>query len=445
MAKYEGTLESVQQHRLPQWFDDAKFGLFIHWYPASVPAYAPLTEDLFAQTAKYGDVVAFTESPYAEWYVNSLAIEGSSVQKHHAEVYGNKPYDEFVDEFFVAAQEWDPDDWADVFAQSHAKYIVMGTRHIDGAIMWPTERHNPFKGPRYTSPRDLVGEACDAARSVGMRAGLYYCGGLDLTFQGLGYNGWLSMLMATPQSDEYKQYATAHYMELIDRYSPDLLWNDVGWPGGGAGALQLMADYYNINENGVVNDRFDMIGVVQGSAHCDYITPEYSSGLTAPGRKFEVCRGIGMSFGYNQLDDETTYASAAELIHLLINSVADGGNLLLNIGPKANGEIPDIQKQRLIEIGQWLEINGEAIFDSHKLEKNALTTSDGSVVRLTQGTDGATYAMILATAQDSFTISGLPLGVVELLGSHETVQRDGDVVILPAQRPQQPAVTLRIS
>ena len=166
MAKYEGTLESVQQHRLPQWFDDAKFGIFIHWYPASVPAYAPLTEDLFAQTAKYGDVVAFTESPYAEWYVNSLAIEGSSVQKHHAEVYGNKPYDEFVDEFFVAAQEWDPNDWADVFAQSHAKYIVMGTRHIDGVIMWPTERHNPFKGPRYTSPRDLVGEACDAARSI---------------------------------------------------------------------------------------------------------------------------------------------------------------------------------------------------------------------------------------------------------------------------------------
>jgi alpha-L-fucosidase len=234
-------------------------------------------------------------------------------------------------------------------------------------------------------------------------------------------------------------------MELIDRYSPDLLWNDVGWPGGGAGALQLMADYYNINENGVVNDRFDMIGVVQGNAHCDYITPEYSSGLTAPGRKFEVCRGIGMSFGYNQLDNETTYASATELIHLLINSVADGGNLLLNIGPKANGEIPDIQKQRLVEIGQWLEINGAAIFSSHKLGMNTLSASDGSVVRLTQGADGATYAMILATAHDSFTIPGLPLGVVELLGSHETVLRDGDTITLPTVRPGQAALTLRIS
>jgi alpha-L-fucosidase len=129
----------------------------------------------------------------------------------------------------------------------------------------------------------------------------------------------------------------------------------------------------------------------------------------------------------------------------LINSVADGGNLLLNIGPKANGEIPDIQKQRLIEIGQWLKINGAAIFGSHKLEMNALTASDGSVVRLTQGTDGSTYAMILATSHDSFTIPGLPSGTVELLGLNEPVQRDGDTITLPAQRPQQPALTLRIS
>ena len=182
MADFVGLLESIQQHRLPEWFDDAKFGIFIHWYPASVPAFAPLTEDLFAQTAKYGDEVAFTESPYAEWYINSLAIEGSSVQKHHAQKYGDKPYDEFVDEFFEATQSWDPQSWADLFARSQAKYIVMGTKHIDGALMWPSNIDNPFKGQRYTSTRDLVGEACAAARSVGMRAGLYYCGGFDLYF-----------------------------------------------------------------------------------------------------------------------------------------------------------------------------------------------------------------------------------------------------------------------
>jgi alpha-L-fucosidase len=76
MEKFEGTLESLQQRDLPQWFDNAKFGIFIHWYPASVPAYAPLAEDLFTQTQKYGEETAFRESPYSEWYANSLAIEG---------------------------------------------------------------------------------------------------------------------------------------------------------------------------------------------------------------------------------------------------------------------------------------------------------------------------------------------------------------------------------
>ena len=446
MSEFQNSFESLQQRRLPRWFDEAKFGIFVHWYPASVPAYAPLTEDLFTQSSKYGDVTAFTESPYAEWYINSLAIEGSSVHKHHAEVYGKKPYDDFVTEFFRESQEWDPQSWTDVLAQSHAKYLVMGTKHIDGALMWPSAIHNPFKGSQYTSRRDLVGEACAAAQAAGMRTGLYYCGGLDLTFQGLGYNGWMSMLAATPQSSEYKAYATAHYMELIERYSPNVLWNDVGWPDGGDGALQLIADYYNINPDGLVNDRFDMIASVMGTSHCDFITPEYSSGLTKADKKFEVCRGISMSFGYNQLDDETTYASAEELIHLLINSVADGGNLLLNIGPKANGEIPDIQRQRLIEIGSWLKINGAGIFASRQHPSSTLTSECGISIRLTQGQDDATYAMVLGKPHSSgLHITGLPEGAVELLGVSDEIQRNGDTVMLPIRLPEQSAITLRIS
>ena len=446
MSQFEGTIESLQARELPQWFDDAKFGIFIHWYPASVPAYAPLSEDLFEQTTTYGEETAFRESPYAEWYVNSLAIEGSSVQKHHASTYGDKPYDEFVGEFFAETEQWNPSEWEQLFVASGAKYCVMGTRHIDGAIMWPTTLHNPNKGATYTSPRDLVGEACKAARNAGMRIGLYYCGGLDVTFQGLGYNGWMSMFLATPQTPEYAEYAAAHYRELIQRYSPDLLWNDVGWPGGGAAAMQFMAEYFNHNPDGVVNDRFDMIASAMGTSHCDFITPEYSSGLTKADKKFEVCRGISMSFGYNQLDDETTYASAEELIHLLINSVADGGNLLLNIGPKANGEIPDIQRQRLIEIGSWLEINGAGIFASRQHSTGALTSECGISIRLTQGQDDATYAMVLGKQHSStLRITGLPDGAVELLGVSDEIQRNGDTVTLPIRLPEQSAITLRIS
>ena len=446
MTQFEGTIESLQARELPQWFDDAKFGIFIHWYPASVPAYAPLSEDLFEQTTKYGEETAFQESPYAEWYVNSLAIEGSSVQKHHAATYGDKPYDEFVSEFFAETQQWNPSEWQQLFKVSGAKYCVMGTRHIDGAVMWPTTLHNPNKGPTYTSPRDLVGEACEAARNAGMRIGLYYCGGLDVTFQGLGYNGWMSMFLATPQTSEYAEYATAHYRELIHRYSPDLLWNDVGWPGGGAAAMQFMAEYFNHNPEGVVNDRFDMIGVATGTTHADYITPEYSSGLTVPNKKFEVCRGIGRSFGYNALDNDSTYATSEELIQLLINAVADGGNLLLNIGPMANGEVPREQVQRIQDIGAWLDINGSAIFDTHPHAVSMLVTADGRTVRLTQDRVENVYAIVLGDSPDAIiSIENLPEGDITLLGHSGPLVRRGNTVTLPPTPRNEAAFVLRIA
>lgn len=446
MSQFEGTIESLQARELPQWFDDAKFGIFIHWYPASMPAYAPLSEDLFEQTTKYGEETAFRESPYAEWYVNSLAIEGSSVQKHHAATYGDKPYDEFVSEFFAETEQWNPSEWERLFVASGAKYCVMGTRHIDGAIMWPTTLHNPNKGATYTSPRDLVGEACKAARNAGMRIGLYYCGGLDVTFQGLGYNGWMSMFLATPQTPEYAEYAAAHYRELIQRYSPDLLWNDVGWPGGGAAAMQFMAEYFNHNPDGVVNDRFDMIGVATGTTHADYITPEYSSGLTVPNKKFEVCRGIGRSFGYNALDDDSTYATSEELIQLLINAVADGGNLLLNIGPMANGEVPREQIQRLQDIGAWLDVNGASIFDTRPYAVSRLVTTDGQTVRLTQDQDNNVYAIVLGDSPAaSISIENLPEGNVSLLGHSGPLVRHGNTITFPPVPRNNVAFVLRIA
>ena len=445
MGKFEGTLESLQQRELPQWFDNAKFGIFIHWYPASVPAYAPLAEDLFTQTQKYGEETAFRESPYSEWYANSLAIEGSSVQKHHKEKYGNKPYDEFVTEFFEESQKWNPQEWQDLFVASGAKYCVMGTKHLDGAMMWPTEIHNPFKGEVYTSPRDIVGEACDAAKNAGMRVGLYYCAGTDITFQGLGYNGWMAMFLTTPQTDEYKKYANDQIWELIHRYSPDVLWNDVGWPGGSSAAMELMADYFNHNPEGVVNDRFDMIGVATGATHADFITPEYSSGLTLQNKKFEVCRGIGHSFGYNQMELDEHHASSLELIELLVNSVADGGNLLLNIGPKSDGTVPDVQRQRILDIGKWLSVNGEAIFDTQPHTVSTLQSTDGHVVRLTATTDGTTYAMILGDINSpTLSISGLPTGNVTPLAEGIAATREGDNVTLSQLPNNSSPLTLRI-
>ena len=116
---------------------------------------------------------------------------------------------------------------------------------------------------------------------------------------------------------------------------------------------------------------------MQGTAHADFVTPEYTTTPPLEGKKFEVCRGIGTSFGYNEQEDDSSYASSTELIHMLINIVAAGGNFLLNVGPMASGEIPWIQQERLLTIGQWLQVNGAAIYASHPHEITQLSTAEG--------------------------------------------------------------------
>jgi alpha-L-fucosidase len=278
-----------------------------------------------------------------------------------------------------------------------------------------------------------------------LRFGVYYSGGIDWTFQGLGITSWGTLFGAIPQDDTYHAYAEAHWHELIRKYQPDVLWNDIGYPRFGEGAAQLMADFYNGNPEGVVNDRFDFIGVMQGTSHADYGTPEYSTESVGPKKMFEVTRGIGTSFGYTQDEGEHSYMPIAELITMFVNIVADGGNLLLNYGAMPGGEIPWAQQMRLLAMGQWLSINGDAIYGSRPHEVSKLSTSEGQVVRLTKGADGAIYAMVCGRPSTaSLIIDGLPAGAVHLLGYKNQLKRDGDTVVLPVRPDDTPVYTLRI-
>jgi alpha-L-fucosidase len=444
-ASYSPTFASLSQHQLPQWWQDAKLGIFVHWTMASVPAFAPTGADPFELARVEGEAAAFAKSPYVEWYENSLAIAGSPVAEHHAATYGDQPYAAFRDQWTSAHEQWDASRWAELFIAAGARYCVMVTKHHDGACLWPSEVENPHLS-HWNLERDLVGECAKAVRSAGLRFGTYYSGGIDWTFQGLGIDSWKSLLAAIPQSDEFHAYADAHWRELIERYQPDLLWDDIGYPGGGDGAAAVMADFYNGNPDGVINDRFDMFGVRQGHAHADFVTPEYSSGPPPTGRAFEVCRGIGTSFGYNAWETDDTYLTVDELVRMFVNIVADGGNLLLNVGPMANGEIPWAQQLRLLGLGHWLQQNGAAIYASRPAPVSRLTADDGLDVRVTIGDDEATYAIILGRpASASLTIPGLPPGTVELLTTRQSVSRSGDQLVLPCRPDDSPAWTLRIT
>jgi alpha-L-fucosidase len=418
----------------------------------------------FEIAAAEGEEAAFARSPYVEWYQNALAIEGSPVADWHAEHHRDVGYEAFVDEFLAGHAGWDPHDWAELFGDVGARYVVLVTKHHDGVTLWPSATPNPFRSG-WSAERDCVGDLAAAVRDRGMRFGTYYSGGLDWTFGGLPITSIVSMFQAIPQSPEYAAYADAHWRELIDRYRPCVLWNDIGYPGGGD-LDALFAHYYEVVPDGIVNDRFGW-GSPPDRAAADFVTPEYST--TAPDTgKWEATRGIGTSFGYNRMEPASSYLSVDELVGLLVDVTARGGNLLLNVGPMGDGRIPWTQVERLRGLGAWLDTNGAAVFDSRPWSMAPdgggpaeATTSDGREVRFTWSpSDGAVNAVVLGATSGADPAAATVVldwpgpapatgSVVTRLGHGRPLaweHTDGRLVVRLADAPaDDPAITLRVA
>ncbi|MEO8601782.1 MAG: alpha-L-fucosidase [bacterium] len=412
---YAATLESLATHPLPRWFDDAKFGIMIHWGIFTIPAWAEtvidprewLTGTRLIDPPDYGSPF-FTHIPYTEWYSNTILIDGSPAQQHHLATYGpDLRYEDFRPQFEAAASAWSGEAWADAFRDAGAKYVVLVTKHHDGFALWPTTVPHPKRADWHMA-RDVVGELSSAVRRDCMRMGLYYSGGFDWSVQPGPVRNSFDALTVAPQTPEYIAYAGGQWRELIDRYRPAVLWNDIGYPNNGK-VLDLFADYYNRVPDGVINDRFSLIA---GLTHHDYVTPEYAVLADISTTKFETVRGMGRGFGYNQNEHDADLDSAQELIELLIDVVSKNGNLLLNVGPLADGTIPVEQASRLRAIGAWLGVNGEAIFASRPWTRAAGVTSDGTPLRFTSSADGHTvYAFVLGPlpATGTITLVNVPL------------------------------------
>jgi alpha-L-fucosidase len=433
---------------LPGWYDDAKLGIFVHWTAAAVPAYAPIMDSPFdLATGGGGWEEAMRCSPYTEWYQNSIAIEGSPAALHHAEHHGNQPYDVFVEQFLAGHAGWQPEPWADLFRSAGAHYVVLVTKHHDGVLLWPSATRNPHK-ERWASERDLVGDLAHAVRARDMRFGTYYSGGLDWTFGGLPMTDLQSMFTAIPQTPEYLAYADAHWDELIARYRPDVLWNDIGYPAA-ADLDGLFERYYAAVPDGVVNNRFDWMAQTAGARHCDFVTPEYST-KGDPDRKWESTRGIGTSFGFNREESDATYLAADELVRMFVDVVAHGGNLLLNVGPTGDGIIPWAQAQRLLALGWWLRTNGAAIYGSRPWTRSTGTTAEGHEVRFTTVGEHL-FAIVLGTPSSAVVeldVTPPPGSPVHVLGHDAPLAWEatttGSRVTLPGRPADAPALTIRL-
>lgn len=455
---YSPTLQSVSKHRVPDWYNDAKFGIFIHWSPSCIPAFAPVHQDMANLLAKHGEEAMFANTPYAEWYPNSLLIPDSPAARHHAKTYGSDyPYDNFAAQFNETIKAWQPSHWGELFERIHARYVVLVTKHHDGFTLFQSKTPNPHKAG-WSASRDVVAELTREVRARNLKMGLYYSGLIDWSFYQKPITDFLSLIASGSPNQDYADYVDAHYRELIDKFEPDVLWNDIGYPSR-SNVFALFADYYNRIPAGVVNDRWLQIpgwlrvlinwaptrGLLKwllarrtkGSGieppkppHSDYATPEYTVKEDISARKWECVRGIGKSFGYNAEERPEDHLGEAELIHMLVDIVSKNGNLLLNIGPMPDGTIPDIQIQRLEALGQWLDVNGEGIFASRPWIIPAATTACGLGVRFTRK-DNELFVFFLGKPQspdvqvplDDSALNALAgIGVARLLGSETPVR-----------------------
>ena len=232
-----------------------------------------------------------------------------------------------------------------------------------------------------------------------------------------------------------------------------MLWNDIGYPAA-ADLESLFADYYDRVPDGVVNNRFDFMQQTSGTIHTDFITPEYSTDADPSGRKWESTRGLGSSFGYNREETPDCYLSVDELVRMVVDVAAHGGNVLLNIGPAGDGTIPLVQAERVLGLGWWLRSNGEAIYGTRPWRVADGVTGDGLDVRFTSRGDDV-YAIVLGTPATSTValpeLTPADGATVELLGHPRPLvwraapTGSGIEVDLPIRPPTTPAFTLRLA
>jgi alpha-L-fucosidase len=431
--------EPVEPGETQAWYEDAKFGIFIHWGIYSVPGYAPvdhhpdvsrsLLEELWHIIKNGGE----TETAYAEWYKNNLAKTGMSTERYHREHYGEDfDYYDFAPMFNQAIQQWRPEEWAATFREIGAKYVVLVSKHHDGFTLWPSaypSAHIP-EG-KATASRNIVGELSDAVRKQGLYMGLYYSGGIDWSY-GASYD--FSPLGRHDYPPDFIENTDKQLEELIAKYQPDILWNDISYPVESR-VVSIVNDFRQQVPHGVINNRWRE--VPRSQVKPDFGTPEYATHDRIQPFKWETSRGLGYSYGYNRMDSEQTTLSRKELIHFLIDVVSKNGNLLLNIGPKADGSIPEIQLDRLKALGEWLAINGEAIYGTRPWDRAEGSTGDGIPIRFTHKKEqNRLYAILLQSPPlGELTIGNLSLAAgshLRILGSPQQLawqQRGNDILV----------------
>ena len=464
---YEPSWNSIIRHPTPQWFKDAKFGIYTHWGVYSVPACGP----------------------NATWYPYNMYRKGTPQYEHHVKMYGGPAkcgYKDFIPRF--TGEHFDPDEWAELFKKAGAQFAGPVAEHHDGFAMWDT-RYTDWNSCKMGPKRDVVGELEKSIRKQGMRfmAALHHAENwffyphwerdydtADPQYAGL--YGAAHNLTTAVGSDFFDQEKPAkHFLdlwkakisELLDKYTPDMLWFDFGLKAVAEPyKLDMLADYYNRETRWgrelVVTYKAHDIPVGAGVLDIElggFSNLAYHPWLT------DTTVDTGEAWGYAQ---DAGYKSATVLIHDLVDNVSKNGCLLLNVGPKADGEIPEEARICLNGIGEWLRVNGESLFGTTPwviygegpTQKKEGSFNEDKAARYTAMDirfavkDNVLYATCLGWPGEHVTIKSLNIlypgevQQVSLLGSGQSLSWDfsdaGLRVTLPVEKPCDHAFVLKI-
>lgn len=368
--------EEIDKRPTPQWWLDAKFGIFIHWGLYAVPSFSKTGE-------------------YAEWYWHDLLTESrpghAMINEFHRKNYGeNFTYPDFARQF--KTELFDAEQWASVFRNSGAKYVVLTSKHHDGFCLWPSAEADRSWGRPWNSvstgpQRNLLKELTDAVRGAGLKMGYYY-----------SLYEWFNPLYQTDVDLFVEKHMIPQFKDLVNNYSPEVIFADGEWnyPHTTWRATELLTWLINespAKDDVVINDRW---GKHTRHKHGGYFTTEYGSGLSTAENPWEENRGMGHSYGFNRMETAAHYNSSQEFVYMLIDIVSRGGNLLLNIGPAGDGRIPVIMQQKLADIGDWLAVNGEAIYGTRPW-KQTCQWSDGEINEPERGSYKSKYDIMELT------------------------------------------------
>lgn len=364
--------EEVFDERM-EWWRDAKFGLFIHWGPYAVPAGVHNGEQITSTTG--------------EWIMNGAQIPVEE-------------YEEYARQFNPT--EYNADEWVRIAKDAGMKYIIITSKHHDGFSLWDSEVGN-YNSVDYTDlGKDLLGELKVAADEHGIKLGFYHSI-MDWHHpdaQAPHYPDYNTSEKMNPNFDRYvEEYLKPQVRELVEDYDPAVMWFDGEWipEWTHEHAEDMYVMLRQMDPELIINNRVDvgrqgMQGMNEegGDYLGDFGTPEQEILESTSDYDWEACMTMNDTWGYKKHDDN--WKSSESLIHNLVDIASKGGNYLLNVGPTAEGIIPEASVERLADMGDWMDINGEAIYQTDRLQNHF---SEGKSIRYTKKKGEPVYYGIL--------------------------------------------------